>query len=162
MWRDIGLALRMRNPELDVIRESHPLSPKDCLKAVLSGWLQGRNRPPTWGALCEAVAEPAGGNNRALAEQIAHNHGVTLKPCENLMYIHHCHNVMLIMCACVCVCVYMYNFSFLAFVLAKPQKPESPKTEAYLGKCVINKCVAAQYVFMHVYFSKCENMLICL
>ena len=106
VWRDIGLALRMRNPELDVIRESHPQSPKDCLKAVLSGWLQGRNRPPTWGALCEAVAEPAGGNNRTLAEQIAHNHGVTLKPCEDLMYIHHCHDVMLIMCACVCVCVY--------------------------------------------------------
>ncbi|KAL5486759.1 hypothetical protein EMCRGX_G019280 [Ephydatia muelleri] len=80
VWSDIGLALRMQKPELDVICESHPLSPKDCLKAVLSGWLQGRNRIPTWGALCEAVAEPAGGNNRTLAEEIACNHGVTLKP----------------------------------------------------------------------------------
>eukprot|EP00731_Ephydatia_muelleri_P035584 Em0138g1a len=80
VWSDLGLALRMRKPELDVIRESHPQSPKDCLKAILSGWLQGRNGPPTWGALCEAVAEPAGGNNRALAEEIARNHGVTLKP----------------------------------------------------------------------------------
>ena len=98
VWSDIGLALRMRKPELDVICESHPLSPKDCLKAVLSGWLQGRNRIPTWGALCEAVAEPAGGNNRTLAEEIACNHGVTLKPCEDLIYIHHCHYNM-----CVCI-----------------------------------------------------------
>ncbi|KAL5486755.1 hypothetical protein EMCRGX_G019275 [Ephydatia muelleri] len=80
VWRDIGLALRVRKPELDVIRESHPQSPKDCLKDVLSGWLQGRNGTPTWGALCEAVAEPAGGNNRALAEEIACKHKVTLKP----------------------------------------------------------------------------------
>eukprot|EP00731_Ephydatia_muelleri_P037538 Em0499g6a len=80
VWSDIGLALHMRKPELDVICESHPLSPKDCLKAVLSGWLQGLNRIPTWGALCEAVAEPAGGNSRTLAKKIACNHGVTLKP----------------------------------------------------------------------------------
>ena len=95
VWRDIGLALRMRKPELDVIRESHPQSPKDCLNAMLSGWLQGRNGPPTLGALCEAVAEPAGGNNRALAEEIARNHGVTLKPCEDLIYIHHCHDMLI-------------------------------------------------------------------
>ena len=89
VWSDLGLALRVRKPDLDVIRASHPQSPKDCLKDVLSGWLQGRNGTPTWRALCEAVAEPAGGNNCALAEEIARNHGVTLKPCEDLIFTHY-------------------------------------------------------------------------
>ena len=84
-WRNVGLALRVRNPELDVIEKSCPLAPRDCLRAVLAGWLKGRNGPqPTWGALCEAVAEPAGGNNRVLAEEMARKHGVTLKACEDI------------------------------------------------------------------------------
>ena len=75
---DLGLALRARKPDLDVLSKEYSASPRDCLKGLLSGWLQGRYGPQTWKALCEAVARPAGGNNRTLAEEIARKHNVTL------------------------------------------------------------------------------------
>ena len=58
------------------IARVHNCYPKDCLFAVLHEWLrpvkdvEGHGHP-SWRGLVKAVAHPAGGNNRALAEAIA-------------------------------------------------------------------------------------------
>ena len=39
--------------------------------------------------VCVCVYVPVGGNNRTLAEEIARNHGVTLKSCEDLIFPHY-------------------------------------------------------------------------
>ena len=73
------LALRLRAAEEDAIASKYQGNPKDCLEAVLTKWLQkGYNfqkyGPPSWRMLVEATAHPAGGDNVALAEEIARKH----------------------------------------------------------------------------------------
>ena len=75
-WKDIGIALRLRGGELDKMDPRHP---DQCLSGVLESWLK-RNYdvkmfgPPTWRWLVEIVADPAGGNDTALADKIARKH----------------------------------------------------------------------------------------
>ena len=75
-WKDIGIALRLRGGELDKMDLRHP---DQCLSGVLESWLK-RNYddkmfgPPTWRWLVEIVADPAGGNDAALADKIARKH----------------------------------------------------------------------------------------
>ena len=75
-WRSIGEALKLKPGSLNIIQANHPGDVKGCLTEVLSEWLQNgydttRFGPPSWKLLVAAVAHPAGGNNRALAEKIA-------------------------------------------------------------------------------------------
>ena len=77
-WRAMGLALRLKPSDLDTI-EKHRSDPNDCLTDVLTKWLQQcynteRFGVPSWKLLVDAVAHRRGGNNPALARQIAANH----------------------------------------------------------------------------------------
>ena len=52
--------------------------PKRCLKYVLDEWLKGNYDTqqfghPSWRRVCQVTAEPAGGDNRSLALEIAAN-----------------------------------------------------------------------------------------
>ena len=58
------------------IAAAHPTDPSACLRTVIVLWLQReydvqQYGPPSWRALVEAVADPAGGNDTDLAESIA-------------------------------------------------------------------------------------------
>ena len=74
-WKDIGLALRLNPSQLDEI-ESNNRNASDCLTKVLTLWMKKaynteRFGEPSWELLIAAVADPAGGDNPALAEKIA-------------------------------------------------------------------------------------------
>ena len=74
-WRSIGEALRLKPGLLNTIKANNS-DVRDCLTEVLTEWLQRaydttRFGLPSWKLLVAAVAHRAGGNNRALAEQIA-------------------------------------------------------------------------------------------
>ena len=78
-WKHIGLALRLDPSKLDVIeKENKEL--EDCLTKVLTLWLKKtynteRFGEPSWKLLADAVRDPAGGNNPALALKITKKHG---------------------------------------------------------------------------------------
>ena len=74
-WKDLGKALRLRPAVLNRIKADRP-DCKSCLEEALTEWLQQaynteRFGPPSWKMLVAAVAHPSGGNNNALAQQIA-------------------------------------------------------------------------------------------
>ena len=74
-WKDVGLALRLDPDTLDTI-EADCKHVTGCLREALTLWLKKayntkRFGPPSWKLLVAAVAHPAGGNHRALAEEIA-------------------------------------------------------------------------------------------
>ena len=75
-WRNIGIQLGVRDSQLEAIQGN---SPVDCLRPMLSTWLQKNYNvkkfgEPTWMKLIKAVNHPAGGGNPALAMKIAKNH----------------------------------------------------------------------------------------
>ena len=75
-WKEIGIALRLRCGELDKIESGRP---DRCLLYVIGSWLKKNYNatkfgPPTWRWLVEIVADPAGGNDTALADKIARKH----------------------------------------------------------------------------------------
>ena len=77
-WKGLGKALRLRPPVLSRI-EADRRDSESRLEEVLTEWLQqayntDRFGPPSWKQLVSAVAHPGGGNNPALAQQIAENH----------------------------------------------------------------------------------------
>ena len=77
-WRGVGKALRLHPDLLKRIEADHS-DVKSRLEGVLIEWLQKaydttRFGQPSWQLLVAAVAHPAGGNNHALAEQIAGRH----------------------------------------------------------------------------------------
>ena len=78
-WSDMCLALGLLPSDMSAIEAAHPGNPHGCLRAVVVKWLQKsydyqRHGPPTWQMLVEAVGDPAGGYNCALAEAIARKH----------------------------------------------------------------------------------------
>ena len=78
-WSSVCLALRLRPSERSKIAVAHPGNPDECLQDVVVKWLQkGYNYQihgsPCWRMLVEAVDDPAGGNDCALAEAIAKKH----------------------------------------------------------------------------------------
>ena len=82
-WKHIGLALRLDPSELKNIEKDNRDSVEDCLTEVLTLWLNKaynteRFGEPSWELLARAVAHPAGGNNPALAEEIARKDGGTI------------------------------------------------------------------------------------
>ena len=78
-WKQIGLALRLDPNKLNVIeKENRQL--EDCLDKALTLWLNKcynteRFGDPSWLLLAKAVGHSAGGNNRALAENITRGNG---------------------------------------------------------------------------------------
>ena len=74
-WKHVGLALRLDYNALETIeKENKDL--EDCLTKTLILWLNKtynteRFGEPSWKLLAEAVGDPSGGNNPALAKQIA-------------------------------------------------------------------------------------------
>ena len=80
-WRGVGNALRLHPDLLKGIEADHS-DVKRRLERVLTEWLKKaynttRFGPPSWQLLVAAVAHPAGGNDRALAEEIAKRHNGT-------------------------------------------------------------------------------------
>ena len=79
-WKDIGLALLRLDPsKLDVI-EMENKKLEECLTKVLTLWLKKTYNTekfgePSWKLLADAVSDPAGGNNPALALKITKKHG---------------------------------------------------------------------------------------
>ena len=80
-WRSIGLALRLKPNTLDGIQAKNSGDPSTCLTSMLTEWLKKnynvkRFGEPTWQRLVEAVGDPAGGENMALATDLASRHKV--------------------------------------------------------------------------------------
>ena len=74
-WKGIGEALRLTPSVLDII-EFDGKNAESRMNKVLTEWLKKaynttRFGLPSWKLLVAAVAHPAGGNNHALAEEIA-------------------------------------------------------------------------------------------
>ena len=83
-WFNLCCALGLTPSQLSKIEHDHPGNIEACLREGLTNWLQGsynteRHGPPTWRKLVEAVGHPAGGNNHALASDIAGKHKSRLK-----------------------------------------------------------------------------------
>ena len=77
-WTNVCFALGLLPSHEDTIAKSCNGIPEDCLRKVLSKWLQRcydttRHGPPTWRMLVAAVANSAGGDNPGLAREIARN-----------------------------------------------------------------------------------------
>ena len=79
-WSDISFALYLPLSQQQTIRkESRVDDSAHCLRLVLNKWLQkcynyDKYGCPTWRMLVEAVGDPFGGNDTALAEAIAKKH----------------------------------------------------------------------------------------
>ena len=78
-WTNVCFALRLLPSHEDTIAKSCNGIPEDCLRKVLSKWLQRcydttRHGPPTWQMLVAAVGNSAGGDNPGLAKEIARSH----------------------------------------------------------------------------------------
>ena len=78
-WGRIALGLGLPPRMKSLIAKKHPNNPEDCLLAVVEEWLKGVHNVkkyghPSWRALLQAVAHPAGGANPALAQSIAAKH----------------------------------------------------------------------------------------
>ena len=77
-WSNMCLVLRLQ-PLENTIKADHSKNPDDCLRAVVDNWLKKNYNcqkfgSPTWKTLVKAVADPLGGQNIALAENIAKKH----------------------------------------------------------------------------------------
>ena len=78
-WKSIGIALRLKPSILDGISARNSGDPPACLTSMVAEWLNKnynvqRFGEPTWQGLLEAVGDPAGGDNTALAREIARRH----------------------------------------------------------------------------------------
>ena len=79
-WHNLCLILGVSNDDLSAIKNDQSDSSDDCLREGLDRWLRGgdydtkKHGRPTWRSLVEAVANPAGGDDHALAMDIAEKH----------------------------------------------------------------------------------------
>ena len=81
-WRNIGLALHLEDPKLSIIQENNA-DVTTRVTDMLRQWLNKtydveRFGQPSWQMLAEAVKSQAGGNNPALAAEMARKHFVIL------------------------------------------------------------------------------------
>ena len=75
-WQKMLIFLHLPSLVKSTIAATNPTDPSACLRTVIVLWLQReydveQYGPPSWRALVEAVADPAGGNDTDLAESIA-------------------------------------------------------------------------------------------
>ena len=78
-WNGVGMVLGLKPALLSRIQADHPGDVKECLTEALTEWLNKSYNvscfvPPSWKLVVAAVADPAGGNDHALAERIALKH----------------------------------------------------------------------------------------
>ena len=79
-WKDVGLVLGLHPDELKLIEADHvQKGVTSCLREVVDKWLRksydtATHGLPSWELLVAAIADPIGGDNPALAEQIAIKH----------------------------------------------------------------------------------------
>ena len=78
-WKGFGLALRLAPPLLNKIEKESGSNVDNCLKNVISMFLQqkydiSKYGCPTWRKIIQAVKHRTGGSNPALAFKIANNH----------------------------------------------------------------------------------------
>jgi len=76
-WRHMCSALGFKPAVAETIATR--IDPEQCLQEVVVRWLRktydvDRHGLPTWRTLVKAVSDKAGGNNPALAEEIARDH----------------------------------------------------------------------------------------
>ena len=76
---DLCLALRVSPDDLSAIDKEHGGDTGTCLRKGLTHWLQGdydteKHGSPTWRMLVAAVDNSSGGNDSALALDIAEKH----------------------------------------------------------------------------------------
>ena len=79
-WEDFALQLGILFNKIKTIKLRNNGEPATCLNEVLGEWVNveydtKKHGHPCWRKLCEATASPAGGNNKALALNIAERHG---------------------------------------------------------------------------------------
>ena len=79
----LGRYLRLGEPTLEIIGCKFHGYPKECLTQTLLAWLRRqynveRYHPPSWTSLCNAIKSPIGGNNPALAEEIAKKYNIEI------------------------------------------------------------------------------------
>jgi len=53
-WRELGTALGLRSPQLDIINVDHPNSCEERCKVMLRKWLR-QNPSANWGVLIDAI-----------------------------------------------------------------------------------------------------------
>ena len=78
-WKAIGIGLRIGFGRLKTIQEDNAGNSSACLSEMLTCWLLRnynveRFGEPTWRAVVKVVADPAAGDNYALALNIAGKH----------------------------------------------------------------------------------------
>ena len=78
-WSDLCFALKLSHAEEKTIDETHRGNPGKCLREALFQWVCKNYRfqkygHPSWRFLVQAVGDPIGGNDCALAETIGKNH----------------------------------------------------------------------------------------
>lgn len=88
-WKLIGVALGLKPSKIKVIDEENHSNIANCFMDTLTSWLNrnyntAKFGEPSWHKLVEAVASPAGGNNKVLAESIASRHQCKLISLMNI------------------------------------------------------------------------------
>ena len=78
-WEQMAVGLSLPPPMKSLIATKHSKYPNRCLFVVVEEWLKGvhnvqRYGHPSWHTLVQAVADPIGGANPALAHSIATKH----------------------------------------------------------------------------------------
>ena len=78
-WEGMCIHLGLPPSDIETIAIKHHHDSNDCLMGVLIKWLKmsydtQEQGQPTWQMLIAAVANHSGGNNPALAKQIAEKH----------------------------------------------------------------------------------------
>lgn len=66
-WFNFGLQLKMKESDLEAIRQEHRDNPSDCFRKLLSDWLKRVSPKPTWVAIISALKSDSVGNEQ-LAE----------------------------------------------------------------------------------------------
>ena len=92
-WKSIGIALRLKPTLLDSIQAKNSSDSLACLTSMVTEWLERNYKvekfgKPTWQWLVKVVGHPGGGDNKALAEEIAKNHKAGGMYCMYCMLIH--------------------------------------------------------------------------
>ena len=78
-WDSLGLMLCLSPNAIKAIEVDYPKSCLKCLREVFTRWLEKgydykRYGHPSWRMLCIAIKSTSGGNDAALAEELAREH----------------------------------------------------------------------------------------
>ena len=87
-YYNLGIELGLHPGKLEAVQQTYSLNVTEALTQVLLLWLRRQydvetHGPPTWQRLREAVESPAGGDNPALAEEIAEKHLISSMSCHS-------------------------------------------------------------------------------